>query len=112
MKFNETLTGKKNFRNPALLPDLIARFEIDPVGTMFPPSVWNPRDASEGRWTAHPDDFFDAMAADLKKIEALREAEMHKRTSIEFVNPASAAAAAVGLSVSGGAVPPAKRQKQ
>ena len=85
VNFNSTLTQKKDFRNPELLGRVIDRFEIDPTGTQFPPELWDPRDGSSRTLTAHPSDFYDSMAADVKRLLQAREEQMRHRSSVEFV---------------------------
>jgi len=77
---NESLRQSKAFRNPDILEKLVVYCNINEIGSNYPLHLWNP--------AAHnPEDFYDAIAAEQRRMEERRDQERSSRTQVEFVSP-------------------------
>jgi len=84
---NESLRQSKAFRNPDILEKLVVFCNINEIGSNYPLHLWNPAGYQ-------PDDFYDAIAAEQRKMEERRDQERTTRTQVEFVSPAASRAVA------------------
>jgi len=80
---NESLRQSKAFRNPDILEKLVVFVNINEIGSNYPTHLWNPS-------AYRPEDFYDAIAAEQRRMEERREQEKTTRTQVEFVSPTAA----------------------
>mmetsp|Transcript_5199 Transcript_5199/g.19041 ORF Transcript_5199/g.19041 Transcript_5199/m.19041 type:complete len:336 (-) Transcript_5199:947-1954(-) len=75
--FNSTLRNAKGYRNPDFLSKTVEYLQINELGTNFSQDVFNVD-------SAHEDDYYDKIAAAVRKEAERREAERPKKGQVDF----------------------------